>query len=91
MSNAGKPFFVFWSLLAIPALTILISNMGDTIVKGIRDLTLWIGTITVLPGEQGLMASMKQTVKKVGSLLLLLNITLPYHSILLSSPLTQTT
>jgi potassium channel subfamily K len=26
-SNCGKPFFVFWSLLAIPSLTILISNM----------------------------------------------------------------
>ena len=26
-SNSGKPFFVFWSLLAIPTLTILISNM----------------------------------------------------------------
>lgn len=26
-SNSGKPFFVFWSLLAIPSLTILISNM----------------------------------------------------------------
>lgn len=59
ISNSGKPFFVFWSLMAIPSLTILISNMGDTIVKGIRDLTLWIGSITVLPGEKGLRAAMK--------------------------------
>lgn len=50
-SNAGKPIFVFWSLLAIPTLTILISNMGDTIVKGIRDLTIWFGELTILPGE----------------------------------------
>src|SRR6266536_3813425 len=49
-SNSGKPFFVFWSLLAVPSLKILISNMGDTIVKGIRDLTLWVGKFTVLPG-----------------------------------------
>ena len=52
-SNSGKAFFVFWSLLAIPSLTILISNMGDTIIKGIRDLTLWVGQLTVLPGEKG--------------------------------------
>jgi len=52
-SNSGKAFFVFWSLLAVPTLTILISNMGDTVVKGIRDLTLWLGEFTVLPGEAG--------------------------------------
>jgi len=52
-SNSGKAFFVFWSLLAIPSLTILISNMGDTIIKGIRDLTLLLGKLTVLPGEKG--------------------------------------
>lgn len=50
-SNSGKAFFVFWSLLAVPTLTILISNMGDTVVKGIRDLTLYLGEITVLPGK----------------------------------------
>ncbi|MCJ1468608.1 Potassium channel [Pseudocyphellaria aurata] len=50
-SNSGKPFFVFWSLLAVPTLTILISNMGDTVVKGIRDLTIYLGEFTVLPGE----------------------------------------
>jgi potassium channel subfamily K len=61
-SNSGKPFFVFWSLLAIPSLTVLISNMGDTIVKGIRDLTLWIGELTVLPGEKGVRAGLKNAV-----------------------------
>jgi potassium channel subfamily K len=60
-SNSGKPFFVFWSLLAVPSLTILISNMGDTIVKGIRDLTLWIGNFTLLPGEKGVKATLKES------------------------------
>ncbi|KAL2042956.1 hypothetical protein N7G274_004014 [Stereocaulon virgatum] len=59
-SNSGKAFFVFWSLLAVPTLTILISNMGDTVVKGIRDLTLYLGEITVLPGEEGLRSRVKQ-------------------------------
>lgn len=35
-SNAGKPFFVLWSLLAIPTMTILISYMGDTIVAAVN-------------------------------------------------------
>ena len=64
-SNSGKPFFVFWSLLAIPSLTILISNMGDTIVKEIRDLTIWIGNFTVLPGEKGVLAAMKESAHKL--------------------------
>lgn len=62
-SNSGKPFFVFWTLLAVPTLTILISNMGDTVVKGFSDITIWLGSITVLPGEGGVRASIKGTVK----------------------------
>lgn len=50
-SNAGKPAFVFWSLLAVPTLTIVISNMGDTVVKSIRVLTDYLGEFTILPGE----------------------------------------
>ncbi|KAJ8062859.1 hypothetical protein OCU04_008114 [Sclerotinia nivalis] len=64
-SNSGKPFFVFWSLLAVPSLTILISNMGDTIIKGIRDFTLWIGNSTILPGEKGVRHSLKETINKL--------------------------
>ena len=51
ISNSGKAFFVFWSLLAVPTLTILISNMGDTVIKGIHDVTLYLGEFTVLPVE----------------------------------------
>lgn len=52
-SNAGKSFFVFWSLLALPTMTVLISNAGDTVVKFIRDGTLRLGNVTILPGEEG--------------------------------------
>ncbi|QPC72335.1 hypothetical protein HYE68_003087 [Fusarium pseudograminearum] len=52
-SNAGKSFFVFWSLLALPTMTVLISNAGDTIIKLIRDGTLRLGNVTILPGEEG--------------------------------------
>ena len=59
-SNSGRAFFVVWSLLAVPSLTILISNMGDTIVKGFSDLTVWIGYLTVLPGEGGARAAARK-------------------------------
>jgi len=69
-SNSGKAFFVFWSLLAVPTLTILISNMGDTVIKGFRDMTIWIGSLTVLPGEQGVGGTLKIGLQrlKVGKL-----------------------
>ncbi|KXX83472.1 Outward-rectifier potassium channel TOK1 [Madurella mycetomatis] len=53
VSNAGKSFWVFWALLALPTMTVLISNAGDTIVKGIREATDQIATVTILPGEHG--------------------------------------
>ncbi|GKT46383.1 outward-rectifier potassium channel TOK1 [Colletotrichum spaethianum] len=53
ISNAGKAFFVFWSLLALPTMTVMISNAGDTVVKAVRDATLELGNITILPGERG--------------------------------------
>src|SRR5271156_940172 len=60
ISNSGKPFFVFWTLLAVPTLTILISNMGDTVIQLIKDLTIWFGEVTVLPSESG---SIRQSLK----------------------------
>lgn len=64
-SNSGKPFFVFWSLLAVPTLTILISNMGDTIIKAFKDFTIWVGSFTVLPDEKGLGSAIKVGMKRV--------------------------
>ncbi|QIW99308.1 hypothetical protein AMS68_004826 [Peltaster fructicola] len=64
-SNFGKAFFVFWSLLAVPSLTILISNMGDTVVKGVQDLTDLIASITVLPGDKGFRATLKLLIKRL--------------------------
>ncbi|OAP59113.1 hypothetical protein AYL99_06411 [Fonsecaea erecta] len=57
MSNSGKPFFVFWTLLAVPTLTILISDMGDTVVKAVKDVTIWLGEITVLPSSEDTIAN----------------------------------
>jgi potassium channel subfamily K, other eukaryote len=60
ISNSSKPFFVFWTLLAVPTLTILISNMGDTVIQLIKDLTIWLGEVTVLPSDSG---SIRQSLK----------------------------
>lgn len=59
ISPAGKSFFVFWSLLALPTMTVLISNAGDTVVKLIREWTDWLGTVTILPGERGVKREFK--------------------------------
>ncbi|KIW44471.1 uncharacterized protein PV06_02937 [Exophiala oligosperma] len=73
ISNSGKPFFVFWSLLAVPTLTILISDMGDTVVKAIKDATIWLGEVTVLPSDESSMKDRlmhgiyRSTLGKVGS------------------------
>jgi len=51
-SNAGKSFFVLWSLLAIPTLTVLVSDLGGTIVSIIAELTALIGSLTVAPTDK---------------------------------------
>lgn len=63
-SNSGKAFFVIWSQLAVPSLTILISNMGDTIVKTFSELTVSIAAVTVLPNEQGFRAGFTTMTKR---------------------------
>ena len=79
-SNSGKSFFVFWSLLAVPTLTILISNMGDTVVKAIRDLTLYLGEITFLPGEAGIRARIRQLIAQLSGGKLASPLPLPFKS-----------
>ncbi|KAG5950369.1 hypothetical protein E4U53_005193 [Claviceps sorghi] len=64
-SNAGKAFFVFWSLLALPTMTVLISNAGDTVVKHFRDATIRVGTITILPGEEGFTGNVKYVANRL--------------------------
>ncbi|KAI5921658.1 hypothetical protein F4810DRAFT_712276 [Camillea tinctor] len=46
-SNVGKPFFIVWSLIAVPSVTVLIQAMSNTVVAG------WnTATNTLLP-ERG--------------------------------------
>ena len=48
-SNAGKPFFVVWSLVAVPTMTILIGDMADTVIRSFKNGTVTLGHWTVLP------------------------------------------
>lgn len=48
-SNAGKAFFVFWSLVAVPIVTTLISDMSDTVISGINQGTNTLADWTVMP------------------------------------------
>lgn len=48
-SNAGKPLFIVWSLIAVPTMTILISDMGDTVIASFKRGTFTLADWTVLP------------------------------------------
>ncbi|KAK4190973.1 outward-rectifier potassium channel TOK1 [Podospora australis] len=64
VSNAGKSFWVFWALLALPTTTVLISNAGDTIVKGVRDTTDAVATITILPSDRPFKKDLKRFLRR---------------------------
>lgn len=48
-SNAGRPFFVFWSLIAVPTMTILVSDLGETVINKFKNGTSGLADFTVLP------------------------------------------
>jgi potassium channel subfamily K len=50
-SNAGKPFFILWSLIAVPTMTILISDLGDTVISSFKRGTFRLADFTVLPKD----------------------------------------
>ncbi|KHN94950.1 potassium channel [Metarhizium album ARSEF 1941] len=64
-SNAGKSFFVFWSLISLPILTILISNAGETVVRVVNDITIRAGSITILPGRGSFRHNLKQLARQL--------------------------
>ncbi|KAF2684059.1 voltage-gated potassium channel [Lentithecium fluviatile CBS 122367] len=50
-SNAGRTFFVIWSLIAVPTMTILVSDMGDTVVHNFKKWSDELADFTVLPKD----------------------------------------
>lgn len=49
ITAAGRPFFVLWSLIAVPTMTILISDLGDTVINKFKRGTFKLADFTVLP------------------------------------------
>lgn len=50
-SNPGRAFFVVWSLIAIPTITLLISHLGETVINNFKQWTSDLADFTVLPKE----------------------------------------
>ncbi len=48
-SNPGRCFFFIWSLIAVPTMTILISDLGDTVVHKFKKWSDELADFTVLP------------------------------------------
>ncbi|KAH7000931.1 hypothetical protein EDB80DRAFT_647825 [Ilyonectria destructans] len=65
ISNGGKSFFVIWSLLALPTMTMLVSHASDTIVKFIRYSTIQLGNVTILPGDEGYIRNIKHIISNI--------------------------
>lgn len=64
-SDSGKAFFVIWSQLAVPSLTIFISNMGSMVVKSFSDIKVAIASVTVSTKEQGSCAGGTTLAKRI--------------------------
>ncbi|KAK6512313.1 Potassium channel [Arthrobotrys musiformis] len=58
-SNAGKAFFLLWSIWSVPTITILISSMGSTVIENFQNATLRLAEFTILPKE-GIRQSLKE-------------------------------
>ncbi|KNG46867.1 potassium channel [Stemphylium lycopersici] len=48
-TNSGRCFFVIWSLIAVPTMTILVSDLGDTVVANFKKWSDEFADFTVLP------------------------------------------
>ena len=50
-SNAGRPFFVVWSLIALPTMAFLVKYLGDTVIGSFKRGVEAIGDFTLLPKQ----------------------------------------
>ncbi|EGX95714.1 potassium channel, putative [Cordyceps militaris CM01] len=67
ITNAGKAFFVFWSLLALPTMTVLISHAENTVVKFVKEMTIKLGAVTILPRDKIIAQMEKEHLKQYNS------------------------
>ncbi|CCC13575.1 unnamed protein product [Sordaria macrospora k-hell] len=48
-SNIGKPFFIVWSLIAVPIITVLFQEMSSTVVSAVNRGAFKIADWTIMP------------------------------------------
>jgi potassium channel subfamily K len=48
-SNAGRCFFLIWSLIAVPTMTILVNDLGGTVIANFKKGTYRFADFTILP------------------------------------------
>jgi potassium channel subfamily K len=65
-SSSGRSFFVLWSLLSVPAIAILISNTEETLLRLVHGITMFIGGITILPGQGGFGKQVERCLRALG-------------------------
>nr|POF01697.1 outward-rectifier potassium channel tok1 [Quercus suber] len=52
-SNAGRAFFVLWSILAVPTLTIMVSDLSDTFIRWFSQIAPRMGRASQLNRRHG--------------------------------------
>jgi potassium channel subfamily K len=50
-SNAGRPFFVLWSLIALPTMAFLVKYLSETVISSFKRAVSHIGDFTLLPKQ----------------------------------------
>ena len=50
-SNAGRPFFVLWSLIALPTMAFLFKYLSDTVISSFKQAVSHFGDFTLLPKQ----------------------------------------
>ncbi|KAJ6261380.1 hypothetical protein Dda_4050 [Drechslerella dactyloides] len=58
-SNAGKAFFLLWSIWSVPTITVLISSMGSTVIEQFQQQSERVAKYTILP-KKGIRIRMKE-------------------------------
>lgn len=48
-SNIGKPFFIVWSLIAVPIVTVLFQEMSSTVVRAVNRGAFKVADWTIMP------------------------------------------
>ena len=48
-SNIGKPFFIVWSLIAVPIITVLFQEMSSTVVRAVNRGAFKVADWTIMP------------------------------------------